>query len=1003
MAAAQNTVNVNGTVYDENGETLPGAYVLVVGTGNGTVTDADGHFSLSAKAGETLSFQFMGYNELQIPVPKNGVVKAELTPDGNNVLQESITIAYGSVRKEDLTGSVTNVKMGDIKDSPVLSVDQALQGRIAGADIMTTTGEPGSSSSIRIRGTRSINASNEPLIVVDGVMDAVSDLGDLNPSDIESMTVLKDASSTAIYGSRGSNGVIIITTKQGEEGRESKPRITFKAEAGISRLPGGLDLMNAAEYAQYRNDVAYFSSDNTGAKEGAIMNNYTYPDPLSKGEGTDWIKAITRTAVTQNYNMSVGGGDKKGSYYVSLGYNNTQGIIKNSGVERYSGRLNLDKQLFSWLKIGYKGSFTLRDQDRNLASIGGTSTRATIYLSPLRQLYDSIDDDYDAVTYNPPTMTILLNTYQTRRIANNHSGYLEITPIKDLVLRSQNTYFGYQEHWYRYYPGTLPAKRDGDGGDAWRREYDSQTLSTENTITYKWKAIKHRFDVLTGFTGQTFVSNDFQLSGSGYMEDDVKWNNMGSVIDKNTLSPSTSTTGTTRMSLLGRFNWNYDKRYYLTVTGRYDGASNFAANRKWAFFPSAAFKWNMKNEKFLRRVEWIDELSIRLSAGRTGNDAVSAYKSLEKMSSTYAYLFGGSQPVAYVRTQLSSPDLSWETTDLFNVATDMAFLNNRIVITGELYTSVTKDLLMEVQVASTTGFTSHFQNLGRTSNKGFELSVETRNIVKPKFSWTTNLTLSHNKQMVEDIATSEFVTAFKSGGNNGYMMNGYVKGYPLNALWGFRYAGVWKSEDEFVRNESTHAYVSAITQKLGLSRYHDINHDGVLDQQDLVYLGNADPDLYGGVQNTFRWGNWRLGVYFSYSIGGKIYNYSELYMAGGSKTNQWRKMINRWHPVRNPDGWLPGAGVTNTMDVPSDRMVYDASYLRLKSASLGYTLDLSEKVKWLRDITFSVSGENLLLWKKYIGFDPDVSSEGSSSTLRRVDLGAYPKARNIVFSIQVRY
>ena len=532
LALAAQTVKVRGVVLDDTGAPLTGAYVLIKGTTTGTSADIDGNFTLDAKPGQTLEFQFMGYETLSLTVPENGKkLEVHMLPDSNNVLQEAVTIAYGTVRKEDLTGSVTNVKMGDIKDSPVLSVDQALQGRIAGADIMTTTGEPGSSSSIRIRGTRSINASNEPLIVVDGVMDAVSDLGDLNPSDIESMTVLKDASSTAIYGSRGSNGVIIITTKQGEEGRESKPRITFKAEAGISRLPAGLDLMNAAEYAQYRNDVAYFSSDNTGAKEGAILNNYTYPDPLSKGEGTDWIKAITRTAVTQNYNLSVGGGDKKGSYYVSLGYNNTQGIIKNSGVERYSGRLNLDKQLFSWLKIGYKGSFTLRDQDRNLASIGGTSTRAAIYLSPLRQLYDSIDDDYDAVTYNPPTMTILLNTYQTRRIANNHSGYLEITPIKDLVLRSQNTYFGYQEHWYRYYPGTLPAKRDGDGGDAWRREYDSQTLSTENTITYKWKASKHRFDVLTGFTGQTFVSNDFQLSGSGYMEDDVKWNNMGSVID----------------------------------------------------------------------------------------------------------------------------------------------------------------------------------------------------------------------------------------------------------------------------------------------------------------------------------------------------------------------------------------------------------------------------------------------------------------------------------------
>ena len=1004
LALTAQTVKVRGVVLDDTGAPLTGAYVLIKGTTTGTSADIDGNFTLDAKPGQTLEFQFMGYETLSLTVPENGKkLEVHMLPDSNNVLQEAVTIAYGTVRKEDLTGSVTNVKMGDIREAPVASVDQALQGRIAGADIMSTSGEPGSSTTIRIRGTRSVNASNEPLIVVDGVMDAVSDLGDLNPSDIESMTVLKDASSTAIYGSRGSNGVIIVTTKNGDSGT-SKPRISFKAEMGFAQLPRGLDLMNATEYAEYRNDIAFFSSDSSTAGSGSLQESYPYPDPISKGEGTDWIKAITRTALQQNYNLSLAGGDKKTSYYASFGYNDTKGIIKNSGQSRYSGRLNLDRQLFKWIKVGYKGAYTYRKQDRNLADIGGTSTRSAIYLSPLRKLYDSIDDDYDNVTYNPPTMQILLNTYQTTRISMNHSMYAEVSPLENLVFRSQNTYYGYQEHWYRYYPSTLPAKRDGQGGDAYRREYDSITLSTENTLTYKWKWGRHNLDALAGWTAQAFTSNDLSLSGSGYMEDAVQWNNMGSVIDKNTLSPNTSKASTKRVSFLARVNWNYRKRYYLTVTGRYDGASNFAANNKWAFFPSAALKWNMKNEKWLKNVNWIDELSLRASAGRTGNDAVSAYQSIEKLSSTYAYLFGGSQPVAYVRTQLASPDLTWEKTDLFNIATDLSFLNNRINITAELYTSRTTDLLLDVSVGAASGFTSHFQNLGATSNKGFELSVETRNIVKPKWGWTTNFTFSRNRQMVEDIGTTAFVDLFKSGGNNGYMMNGFVKGYPLNALWGFRYAGIWKDVDaEVERNEATHAYASALSPRAGLPKYHDIDHDGILSQDDLVYLGNADPDFYGGLQNTFNYKNLKLSVYFTYSLGGKIYNYSELYMAGGSKTNQWRKMINRWHPVRNPDGDLPGAGVMNTMDVPSDRMVYDASFLRLKNVSLSYTFDLAKKVNWLRDITVSASADNLFLWKKYPGFDPDVSSSGSSSTLRRMDLGAYPKPITVMFSIQVRY
>lgn len=316
-------VTITGTVVDNNGEPLPGAFVLVTGTTDGTSTDADGKFSINAQAGSVLEIQFLGYETKKVTVPKDRRnISVALMPDKNLTLNESVTIAYGSVRKQDLTGSVTNVKMGDIKDAPVLSVDQALQGRIAGADIMTTSGEPGASTSIRIRGTRSIIASNEPLIVVDGVMDAVSDLGDLNSADIESISVLKDASSTAIYGSRGSNGVIIVTTKRGDS---DKPRIVFKAEAGVSQLPKKLDVMKGYEYAQYRNDIAYFTTGNTDAVEGAPLSKYPYKDPLSYGDGTDWLGSVTRTAVYQNYNLSVSGGNKKSSYYMSFGYNDTEG------------------------------------------------------------------------------------------------------------------------------------------------------------------------------------------------------------------------------------------------------------------------------------------------------------------------------------------------------------------------------------------------------------------------------------------------------------------------------------------------------------------------------------------------------------------------------------------------------------------------------------------------------------------------------------------------------
>ena len=584
---------------------------------------------------------------------------------------------------------------------------------------------------------------------------------------------------------------------------------------------------------------------------------------------------------------------------------------------------------------------------------------------------------------------------------------------KGLKLRSQNSYYSFQRHTYRYYPGSLPAKNEGEGGQAYRAEFHEFSLSSENTLSYKLETKSgHNIDALAGFTAYRYKSDNFTLSGQGYMDDDVLWNNMNAVTDKETYSAATGLTKRTKMSLLARFNYNYKQRYYLTVTGRYDGSSNFAANNKWGFFPSVALKWNAAKENFLKDVRWIDELSLRLSAGRTGNDAISAYRSLAAMSSTTSgYLFDGMQPGAYYRSRLASPNLTWEKTDLYNAALDLAFFNNRLMITAEGYISKTRDLLLTVQTASATGYTSRYANIGKTSNKGVELSIESRNIVRPKFSWTTNLTIAHNKQNVDDIGSEDFVTALSSPGNNPYMMYGYVKGYPLNALWGFKYGGTWKSVEEFERNSVTNTYVSALAinsdaasrkASLGMPRYYDINNDGSLNNDDLVYQGNADPDLYGGLQNNFRFGRLNVGIYFTYSLGGKIYNYSELYMAGSSMSNQYRYMLDAWHPVRNPQSNLPRAGAVDA-HVPSDLMIYDASYIRLKNITVGYTFDLSKRSKFIRDITLNLSAENLHIWKKYNGFDPDVSTDSSDSALRRVDLGAYPKPRTIVFSIQLRY
>ena len=997
---------VTGHVYDSTGEPLIGASVMIKGTMTGSITDIDGAYSISAKSTDVLVAEFLGFNAIEETVGSRKVIDFKLSED-KNVLDDVVVIAYGAAKKSDLTGSVANVKMGDIKDTPTLSIDNALQGRIAGADFMSTDGSPGATTSIRIRGTRSISASNEPLFIVDGIMDAIHDLNDINSDDIASISVLKDASSTAIYGSRGANGVIIITTKKGT--KSDKVSISFKADFGLSQLPKSLDIMNASEFVQYRNDYAYFGDypSRSDVKNDTPLSGSIYADPLSYGAGTDWIRNITRNAFNQNYALSVNGGGEKGSFYASFAYNDTEGIIDGSGQQRFSGRFKGERQIFKWLKAAYNGSYTWRYTDENKATIGGTSWwNGAQYLSPLLKVTDSENPLYTGgAKINTPRAMIDLNTNETKRNSMNHAISVDITPVENLVLSSVFSYYLYFRQNYIYQPGSLPAKTENEGGYAKKTDYNENSMSSETTLRYKLEKNGHSFQPLVGFSLYSFSAENFSLSGSGYMDDQVKWNNMNAVLDKETYSAGSSYSSKAKMSAFARVDYNWKSRYYLTATGRFDGASNFAANNKWAFFPSAALRWNISNEDFMSNVSWIDELSLRFSAGLTGNDAIGAYMSLARLESTTGgYLFGGSQPASFYRSRLADPGLTWEKTASYNLALDWAMLGGRLSLTAEAYLSRTTDLLLEVQVANQTGYSKRMTNLGEISNKGLELSVESRNIEKKNFQWTTSFTISHNTQRVINIGSEDFVKVMDCPGNNKYMIYGYVEGYPLNSLWGFKYGGLWKSDEERERNKQTKAFASEDTKwRDGTPKYYDINHDGVLNQQDLVYQGSADPIIYGGLQNTFYYRNFKLGVYFAYSLGGKIYNYGEFYQAGGKNTNQFRYMLDSWHPERNPESNIPRAGYTDVA-LPSDFMIHDASYLRLKNISLGYTLDLSKYWKnGIRDVTFTFSGENLYLWKNYNGFDPDVSSNSDNAALRRVDLGAYPKSRTFTFSVQIRY
>ena len=999
---------VSGTVISgTDNSPLAGVMIYVEGTTAGTITNGDGSYTFTIPAkSKYVTFSYVGFDTKKLHVEDTELFKLVSLAEQSNALDEVVVIGYGTQKKESMVASITSVKPSDLNITSS-SLTTAFAGNIAGMISRQTSGEPGyDSASFYIRGISTFGSSNSPLIILDGVEVLSNMLNNMPPESIESFSVLKDAQATSVYGSRGANGVILITTKRGL-GSKGKVNITFKTDMGFSQLPRQLDIMNASEFAQYRNDYAYFGSDANHPDVGkdTPLSGSVYSDPLSLGEGTNWINEITRTALYSNYALSLSGTSDKSSYYASFSYNDTEGIIQDSGQQRFTGRINLERQLFKWMKVGYTGSYTWRHNDQNKSSIGGTAWYSSAqYLSPLLKPNDTYNPlYYNGQKINTQRALIDLNTYYLERHSNNHAFTLKLEPVKNFTINSTFSYYLYQRHTYRYYPGTLPLKGENEGGEAYRAEWDEHSFSWETTAGYKFEKNGHSFDVLGGFSAYSFASHDFNLSGKGYMDDAILWNNMNAVQDKETYSAGTSYSKKTKTSVYARLNYNWKSRYYLTVTGRYDGASNFAANNKWAFFPSAALKWNISNENFLKDCNWIDDLSLRLSAGLTGNDAISTYRSLATLSSTTGgYLFDGSQPVAFYRSRLDSPDLTWEKTTAYNVAIDWSMFKGRLNITAEAYKSKTTDLLMSLAVAAQTGYTSRWTNIGSTSNKGIELSVESHNIVRPKFHWSTTLTLSHNEQKVDDIGSEDFISAYNSPGNNPYMMYGYVKGYPLNSLWGFKYGGTWKSAEEREENAVTKTYVSPANTDGG-PRYYDTNHDGVLSREDLIYQGNADPYLYGGLQNTFYIHGFKLGVYFAYSLGGKIYNYSEIYMAGSQFANQYRYMLNAWHPVRNPNSDIPRAGAKSDAALPSDFMIHDASYLRLKNVTLSYTFDLKKKCSWMKDLTLSVSGENLFLWKKYNGFDPDVSSEGTSSTLRRMDLGAYPKPRTIIFSLQLRY
>lgn len=990
--ASSQVKTVRGTVVDNEGMPLVGVVVSVGGAQTATVTDAEGAYTINASPDAILYFSMLGFKEVKETL--NGRDKVDVILSLDQVtLDDAVVIGYGTQKKSDLTGAVSVVSADDINSAALASVDQALQGRIAGVDIVSS-GEPGTDASIRIRGTRSITASNNPLIVVDGIVGAVENFNDINPDDIKNITILKDVSSTAIYGARGANGVILITTNGGSKG-DTNLKIDFLASVGMSELPKKLDVMNAAEFARWRNDYYY--------------PDEVFADPESYGKGTDWQDELTRKAVSQSYSLRVSDGNSKSHLYASVSYDNRPGIVVETGMRRLSALLKADRKFFDWLKAGVRVNYIWRHNDVNKIAINGISSTSAVSLSPLvgvRDVWNRYSDQSDASSsvFNSPLSVAEQETNYRRNSYLNLAPWVEIIPFKGAVLRSTYSFaFNNKSSWY-YSPSTLPlavARKTGGTATWWNTERSIHL--SETTLNWKKELSRRQFiDLTAGFTAEAIRDDYHYTKGVGYVDDNVGPNSLGSLVDKRNLTSDSSITDITRLSVIARANYSYHSRYHATLTARYDGSSNFSAGNKWAFFPAAAFKWTISNETWMGKAKHsgLSNLAVRLSAGLNGNDAVPSYVSQAAMASgSGTWLFGTNPELIAYPSRLGDSTLTWEKTLAANLGVDVSLFKDRISMTMDSYMSFTNDLLLQVQNAKHTGYATRYANVGSTKGWGVEFTLDSRNIVRPRFSWRTTFTISHATSVVTDIgADYEYIPTYSRGTQ---MLFGYKKGYPVNAMWGYQFCGVWQNDQQREDNAVTHAYVSYANTN-GYSKYADINHDGILNKDDLVYLGSSDPVVHGSLSNVFHFYNWEINAYFTYSIGGKIYNLSEILLGtADTSSNKYTYMIkDAWHEERNPNGTLPGSKTRAEGGFGNSRFVHDSSFLRLKNLSVTYRINMSKKVKWLRGISLSLMVDNLFLLTGYNGFDPDVSS---SSAVARLDNASYPNPRTYMFGVKIKY
>ena len=968
-SSAQSASSYRGTVKDSGGEPLIGVSVVIKGTTNGVITNFDGEYSITAKPGDVLVFSYVGMNSQEVQLTTQLVSDIVLNEEAKG-LEEIVVIGYGIQKRKDLTTAVSSVSTEDLDMRPITSAAQAIQGKAAGVQVIQPNGRPGAGMVIRVRGTTSMNASNDPLYVVDGV--PMNNIDFLSANDIESMQIMKDASSAAIYGSRGANGVVMITTKA--TAPKDRSSISFSSYKGITNINRRIESLNLNEYKEYLKDL----------KSSVVL-----PDGLT--DQTNWFDETFTTGIRNNYQLSASGTSNKINYFLSGGYTDETGIINTTSFKRFNFRSAVEAEMFKWLtlsgNISYSNNTTIGD------IISGTgSNRGGVILSVINTpSYAPIWDTDNPKHYYNRFFGVSNITHPLENLArtknnrnNNHrllaTGKSVITFIPDLKLSSSIT----GDMTYSNYTSFLDPISTSYGRGQFGEANDNRSFGVvtmlDNILTYNKKIDLHNFEAMAG---TSYTVSDWSQSyqfASHFANDLVQTLNAA-----NKISPGNGTTASqwAIMSYLGRISYNYDSKYLATINVRADGSSKLAPSGRWGYFPSFSAAWRVSSEDFLADLKWLNDLKLRAGWGQTGNqDGLGDYAYLERYNFNRIEWWKPGQGDAvptYSQVSLSSSNLTWETTTQTNIGLDATLFQSRLSLNLDYYFKRTKDMLMWVTLpAGSSAVNSIQRNEGEMTNKGIELSISSKNLVR-EFKWSTDFNISHNKNRLESLV---FKQVYYDARVTDILSDFAVKNMPGRSLGGF-----WGYESEGVDPET------------GELMYVDKNDDGFINASDRAYIGDPNPDFTYGMTNMFSYKNFSLSVLLQGTYGNDIFNVSRIESEGMyDAKNQSKRIIERW---RRPGmiTSIPKAGYDMKI---SSYFVEDGSYLRIKDITLSYDFNMDwMRIIGVRKIQPYATVTNLFTFTKYLGFDPEVNQWGNSGNVQGMDYGTYPQTRSFIFGINV--